>query len=334
MRRLFGLLICALLAFAALSSGRAANPATPSPMATPFDCPITRPSGKQPPEVANLGGMDGFGNDALWVSLVMWSEQPGIVEVPNDDHLLPDGTVQDLKWAWYRYASGKLTIEGHRLDAPAPPLTAWIPEGYGDTGFQVSGITFPTDGCWELTGHLDGTASLTFILLVKYPLEFVPKPAAVPTRTPSDCPVTQPNGNDPPPDYIGGTGGYGNDALWSSLTMWSERPGIVEVPNDAHLTPDGRVVGMKWMWYRYLRGTLTIDGRRLDAPALPLEARIPDGYGDIGLQVSGITFPTDGCWEITGTVGNKGSLSFIVQVIYPNDFTPIGTPEPKWTPTP
>ena len=104
MRRLFGLLICALLAFAALSSGRAANPATPSPMATPFDCPITRPSGKQPPEVANLGGMDGFGNDALWVSLVMWSEQPGIVEVPNDDHLLPDGTVQDLKWAWYRYA--------------------------------------------------------------------------------------------------------------------------------------------------------------------------------------------------------------------------------------
>jgi hypothetical protein len=174
MRRLIGLLTCALLAITAISAGRAAYPATPSPVATPFDCPVIQPSGKQPPEIANLGGMDGLGNDALWVSLVMWSERPGIVEVPNDDHLLPDGTVQDLKWAWYRYERGVLTIEGRRLDKHAQPLRAWIPEGYGDTGFQVSGITFPADGCWEITGHLGDSNSVTIVVQVIYPNGFIP----------------------------------------------------------------------------------------------------------------------------------------------------------------
>jgi hypothetical protein len=88
---------------------------------------------------------------------------------------------------------------------------------------------------------------------------------------------------------------------------------------------------MKWPWYRWVAGTLTIEGRRLDAPAPPLEAWIPDGYGDSGFQVSGITFPTDGCWEITGRVG-EGSLTFVVLVVYPEGFTPIASPEAAATP--
>jgi hypothetical protein len=93
----------------------------------------------------------------------MWSED-GTVPI-DAGHVLPDGEFGDLKWAWYRYVPGKLTITGHRLDAPAPPLRALIPDGYGDTGFQVSGLIFPAGGCWEVTGT-GGNAHLTFITLV------------------------------------------------------------------------------------------------------------------------------------------------------------------------
>jgi hypothetical protein len=153
-----------------------------------------------------------------------------------------------------------------------------------------------------------------------------------PVGTPFDCPISRPNGNDPPPADIGGEGGYGNEALWTTLTMWGPDPGIVPAPNDGHLRPDGSVIEMKWAWYRYIPGKLTIEGRRLDAPAPPLKAWVPDGYGDQGFQVGGITFPSNGCWEITGRVGG-GSLTFVVLVIWPDGFTPAATPIPWTTPT-
>jgi hypothetical protein len=62
-------------------------------------------------------------------------------------------------------ALGKLTIHGKRLDASAPPLRADIPEGYGDTGFQATGLIFPTEGCWEVTGKV-GQTSVTFVTRV------------------------------------------------------------------------------------------------------------------------------------------------------------------------
>ncbi len=49
-----------------------------------------------------------------------------------------------------RGVAGKLRIDGHRLDGQAPPLTAHVPDGYGDSGFQSTGITFPTEGCWRV----------------------------------------------------------------------------------------------------------------------------------------------------------------------------------------
>jgi hypothetical protein len=135
--------------------------ATPEVMST--SCPLTKPNGNHPPGEPLIVG--GYGNEALWTNLTMWSGQPGVVPVPDDGRVAPDGTIHDMKWAWYRYVPGQLSIEGKRLDAPAPPLEAWIPSGYGDTGFQVSGLTFPSAGCWEITGRV-GDASLTFIVLV------------------------------------------------------------------------------------------------------------------------------------------------------------------------
>jgi hypothetical protein len=138
--------------------------------------------------------------------------------------------------------------------------------------------------------------------------------ALVSPEAPSSCPITKPNGNNPPGDS--GPGGYGNEALWTNLYMWSE-DGTVPVDRE-HVLADGEFGGMKWAWYRFVPGKLTIEGRRLDGPAGPLRADIPDGYGVMGFQVSGLIFPTDGCWEVTGRVGDA-SLTFVTYVIPPNE---------------
>ena len=70
-----------------------------------------------------------------------------------------------MKFPWWRGLRGRLVIEGRRLDAGAPPLRAHIPAGYGASGFQATGVIFPTPGCWEVTGHL-GDTSLSFVVNV------------------------------------------------------------------------------------------------------------------------------------------------------------------------
>jgi hypothetical protein len=77
----------------------------------------------------------------------------------------PDGSV-GTKLGWWRGVSGKLAIRGGRLDASAPPLRARVPDGYGLTGFQSSGLTFPTLGCWKVVGAVAGHARLTFVVKV------------------------------------------------------------------------------------------------------------------------------------------------------------------------
>lgn len=82
-----------------------------------------------------------------------------------------------MKLGWWRAVPGKLAITGYRTDATAPAAIGDVPDGYGDTGFQASGVTFPTEGCWNITGTV-GTASLTFTT-------FVIKTSAVPTVAPT-----------------------------------------------------------------------------------------------------------------------------------------------------
>ena len=64
----------------------------------------------------------------------------------------------------------RLRITGHRLDATAPPLIAWIPKGYSPGTWEPAGLTFPTIGCWRVTGTV-GRAKLSFTVRVtKSPL--------------------------------------------------------------------------------------------------------------------------------------------------------------------
>jgi hypothetical protein len=71
---------------------------------------------------------------------------------------------------------------------------------------------------------------------------------------------------------------------------------------------------MKFPWWRLAEGQLLISGRRLDGDAGPLRARIPSGYGNIGFQSTALIFPTVGCWEVTGRIGDK-SLTFVIDVV-------------------
>src|SRR6266704_3368085 len=92
-------------------------------------------------------------------------------------------------------------------------------------------------------------------------------------------------------------GNYGNGAIWTMLY------------------PDGKFVGqpqpdgslrMKFLWWR-LGYTLTVESRRLDAPAPPLRSLVPNGYRS-DFQASALFFPTAGCWD-TPCAGRRGMPS-------------------------
>jgi hypothetical protein len=76
---------------------------------------------------------------------------------------------------------------------------------------------------------------------------------------------------------------------------------------------------MKFPWWRGpgVVGALAITGRRLgpqaDKSAPPLQAEIPQGYGETGFQASALVFPTEGCWEVTGRAG-EAALTFVTWV--------------------
>jgi hypothetical protein len=124
-------------------------------------CPGTRPS-RTPP----FPGEDfNYGNRYLGVAI--WSKGRLVASRRGRStwgQVMPDGTVY-AKLGWFRGVPGRLHIQGERLDAPAPPLQASVPAGYGSRGFQATGLTFPTRGCWRVVGSVAGH-ELEFVVFV------------------------------------------------------------------------------------------------------------------------------------------------------------------------
>lgn len=125
------------------------------------------------------------------------------------------------------------------------------------------------------------------------------------------CPVTVPNGKSPPRQRrsLGGhresPGWHRDGRLW--VALWDD--GIIRWRAE----PDGSI-GMKFPWWRGVRGRLRIKGRRLDAVAPPLRAHVPRGYGATGFQSTAVVFPTPGCWKVTGAVAGA-RLEFVTLVL-------------------
>jgi hypothetical protein len=138
-----------LCAAAILSVSATAHASTPT-LAVGADCSVTVPNGHGPPP-AN------YGNDGLAVGLSPTGRYDALVFYEANH-----GEIS-VKFPWVRLVKGQLRISARRLDRPAPPAKARVPSGYGDSGFQASGVVFPTVGCWQVTGFV-GDASLTFVI--------------------------------------------------------------------------------------------------------------------------------------------------------------------------
>lgn len=153
--------ILALSAFIGCTDGPATQP-TSSPAASNDEttsqqpCPVTLANGIQPPGQTELSAQY-HGNGMLWTIL----PQGGTLTIDPDR----SGKLR-MKFGWWRAVNGRLTIEGYRLDGSDDKLTADIPDGYGDTGFQATGIYFPSEGCWEVTGKA-GKGELKFVVEVR-----------------------------------------------------------------------------------------------------------------------------------------------------------------------
>jgi hypothetical protein len=138
---------------------------------------------------------------------------------------------------------------------------------------------------------------------------------------PADCPVTTAkNVSFKAPEPFSPTAPweglfwYGAEGLWTALHadgVWSG------LPNN----PEGYTQKIMWWSDSYvlkdeLKPALVVSGRRLDAKSEPLKF-----YGatnamadDIGeAMLTGVDFPSLGCWEITGQY-KKSELTFVVWV--------------------
>jgi hypothetical protein len=173
-RRIFVLSVCLVLLITPTTGKTVPRPSSNDPRpssnekagkATPFSCPVTigRKSDISPAEF--FGSGSAYWNDSLYVG-GLWPDGTIVFKPGGAGFVYPDGSV-GMKIAWYRANAlhGRLVIKGKRLDAVAPPLRAEIPNGYSDTGFQPSGVIFPTEGCWQVTGTV-GSVSVTFVTRV------------------------------------------------------------------------------------------------------------------------------------------------------------------------
>ncbi|HYI67352.1 MAG TPA: hypothetical protein VEW95_10545 [Candidatus Limnocylindrales bacterium] len=167
---------------------------TTSGVAGATSCPVTIPNGSPfppgggsfapPPEgtpATNVPATHGDG--LLWVGYLSWD---GIIRV-RDDYVEPNGSIE-LKFPWARKIveyktingaltgifAGELAIEAERLDGNAGPAGVYTnPSGVHITSL----VTFPSTGCWQVTGRT-GEEALTFTFLLLTESQTTPDTAA------------------------------------------------------------------------------------------------------------------------------------------------------------
>lgn len=129
---------------------------------------------------------------------------------------------------------------------------------------------------------------------------------AAPKDVGGACPVTMPASR-----VLARGGNYGNEFI--AVGLWRNGKVVFEPGRSGHVLEDGSLA-MKFPWWRHVDGQLVIEGHRLDAPSPQLHSEIPDGYGTSGFQSTALVFPTPGCWEVVGRVGQR-QLTFVTEVV-------------------
>jgi hypothetical protein len=141
------------------------SPTVPPSQAAPeaAGCPVTLPASSWVADLARVAPLPAsrfswYGdNDKLAVDLPI----DGVYRVPG-----PDFPNLGAKIAWWRYLAGTVDITARRLHATAPEIRTKSTEGYGGSGFNSSAIEFTSEGCWRVTGSLQGH-ELSFVMLVR-----------------------------------------------------------------------------------------------------------------------------------------------------------------------
>jgi len=148
----------------------------------PDTCPVTKPSDRPfvaPPAYRPYVGGDAFwfGTDRLWTIL-------------NGRGISGQGEKSfwfSQEWSHYRSwipdeIAMKLTITARRLDAPTPPpeISAGPTFNHDWKAFLLGGISFPTSGCWEITGRYEDAEVQFVVWVVPDALERQAQDRAVP----------------------------------------------------------------------------------------------------------------------------------------------------------
>ena len=158
-----------------LSSGPSRRSQSRSGKDVPESCPVTKTPARPftpPSPYPSKTSPDSFwyGTARLWTSLPANGTWRGL---PH--YTLGDPTFRQKLFYWrqgYNLQSESpphLTVTGKRLDDSAPPLAAdeanagW--QSDKEHPFIVTGVNFPTLGCWEVTGDYHGD-KLTFVVWV------------------------------------------------------------------------------------------------------------------------------------------------------------------------
>jgi hypothetical protein len=149
---------------------------TSKPGHVPESCPVTKPyqaslfvpPSPYPPKAS--AGDFWFGSDRLWTALPVNGTWRGLPHyTPNDPTFRQKIAFGREGYDWHTEPQPRLKVTGKRLDSPAPPLLSDQGPNYGwvkpEQTFMVTGINFPTLGCWEITGRYQDD-ELTFVVWV------------------------------------------------------------------------------------------------------------------------------------------------------------------------
>jgi len=114
----------------------------------------------------------------------------------------------------------------------------------------------------------------------------------------------------------------GTEALKTGLPPKGE---LVFEPGGAGSVLADGALRRKFLWMHQARGRLQISGRRLDGDAPPLQSVVPEGFEAQDIQPTSLIFPTTGCWEVTGRIGEH-RVTFVLRVVKIGD-GPARVPE-------
>lgn len=118
------------------------------------ECRATEAIRAEPPRDPNA---DAFGSGP-------WYVNPDRTIWAGGDAVRMRAGKKGNKVLWIRPSGTQLIVSGRRLDGKAEAMKPTIPCCYL-TGFQASGLAFPTEGCWEITA-VAGASQLTFVTKV------------------------------------------------------------------------------------------------------------------------------------------------------------------------